>query len=180
MMNISPEKVLSLKKPTGDFLCSQAGYRLIQFLEFTIKNEDTKELLFQLKRPDVPIQWDDIDVADEGRSVAYTFPANFLSAKSIASTLVFAVGPKELKNFRMIERHYFRDRLLKSFDFDFGFCIPNTVNSWEHIYEVPQLDEKTKNEMILSPGQTVSDSFYFIDGKLVLHNKATYSYSSQK
>lgn len=41
----------------------------------------------------------------------------------------------------MIERHYFRDHLLKSFDFDFGFCIPNSRNTCEHIYEFPQLSE---------------------------------------
>lgn len=46
-----------------------------------------------------------------------------------------------MSNFRMIERHYFRDRLLKNFDFDFGFCIPSSRNTCEHIYEFPQLSE---------------------------------------
>lgn len=41
----------------------------------------------------------------------------------------------------MIERHYFRERLLKTFDFDFGFCIPSSRNTCEHIYEFPQLSE---------------------------------------
>ena len=53
----------------------------------------------------------------------------------------FTVGNRPLNNFRMIERHYFRDTLLKSFDFDFGFCIPNSRNTCEHIYEFPQLSE---------------------------------------
>lgn len=51
----------------------------------------------------------------------------------------FVVGDAQVKNFRMIERHYFRDQLLKSFDFDFGFCIPNSKNTCEHIYEFPKL-----------------------------------------
>lgn len=41
----------------------------------------------------------------------------------------------------MIERHYFRDRLLKSFDFDFGFLIPGSQNTMEHIYEFPELSK---------------------------------------
>lgn len=45
-----------------------------------------------------------------------------------------------MNSFRMIERHYFRDRLLKNFDFEFGFCIPNSKNTCEHIYEFPTLD----------------------------------------
>lgn len=32
-------------------------------------------------------------------------------------------------------------------------------------------------EMILRPYETQSDSFYFVDNKLVMHNKADYSYS---
>jgi len=42
----------------------------------------------------------------------------------------------------MIERHFFRDQLIKSFDFDFGFCPPNTTNSIEHIYDMPEIDSK--------------------------------------
>ena len=39
----------------------------------------------------------------------------------------------------MIERHFFRDRLLKTFDFEFGYCIPHSKNTCEHIYEFPNL-----------------------------------------
>lgn len=53
----------------------------------------------------------------------------------------FTVGDRPVTNFRMIERHYFRERLLKNFDFDFGFCIPSSRNTCEHIYEFPQLSE---------------------------------------
>lgn len=41
----------------------------------------------------------------------------------------------------MIERHYFRDKLLKSFDFDFGFIPPNSKNTVEQIYEFPSLPQ---------------------------------------
>jgi hypothetical protein len=54
----------------------------------------------------------------------------------------FKIGDREVKSFRMIERHFFRDQLIKSFDFDFGFCPPNTTNSIEHIYDMPEIDSK--------------------------------------
>ena len=54
----------------------------------------------------------------------------------------FVVGDKPVNNFRMIERHFFRDRLLKTFDFEFGFCIPNSKNTCEHIYEFPTLSNE--------------------------------------
>lgn len=53
----------------------------------------------------------------------------------------FTVGDRPINSFRMIERHYFQGRLLKNFDFDFGFCIPNSRNTCEHIYEFPQLPD---------------------------------------
>ena len=41
----------------------------------------------------------------------------------------------------MIERHFYGNKLLKSFDFDFGFCIPESKNTCEHIYTFPTLTE---------------------------------------
>lgn len=55
------------------------------------------------------------------------------------SSVEFTVGSQPVNNFRMIERHFFRDRLLKTFDFEFGYCIPYSKNTCEHIYEFPNL-----------------------------------------
>uniref|UniRef100_A0A8C6VFJ4 Protein unc-119 homolog A n=1 Tax=Naja naja TaxID=35670 RepID=A0A8C6VFJ4_NAJNA len=107
----------------------------------------------------------------------YQFTPAFLRLRQVGATVEFTVGEKPIGHFRMIERHYFRDQLLKSFDFQFGFCIPSSKNTCEHIYEFPQLSEDLIQEMILHPYETQSDSFYFVDNKLVMHNKADYSYS---
>lgn len=56
---------------------------------------------------------------------------DFLDLGMIGTTLTFKVGMKEVPNFRMIERHYFRDKLIQSFDFKFSFCIPGSTNTWE-------------------------------------------------
>ena len=36
-----------------------------------------------------------------------------------------------------------------------------------------------EDEMINSPFETRSDSFYFVDNKLIMHNKADYSYNAE-
>ena len=61
----------------------------------------------------------------------------------------FVVGDKPVEKFRMVERHYFHGQLLKSFDFDFGFCIPNSKNTCEHIYELPVLSKTTSKFLVL-------------------------------
>ena len=70
----------------------------------------------------------------------------------------FTVGDKPVKQFRMIERHYFRNRLLKSFDFDFGFCIPNSRNTCEHIYEMPELTPEESKSFNTSSASTLLPS----------------------
>ena len=64
-----------------------------------------------------------------------------LQLKHVGATMEFVVGARPVRNFRMIERHFFKNRLLKSFDFEFGYCIPASRNSCEHIYHIPPLDE---------------------------------------
>ncbi|XP_050094598.1 protein unc-119 homolog [Anopheles aquasalis] len=112
-----------------------------------------------------------------GRYVRYQFTPQFLKLKTVGATVEFTVGSKSVKNFRMIERHFFKDRLLKTFDFEFGYCIPFSKNTCEHIYEFPTIPPDLVNEMIQHPFETRSDSFYFVDGCLVMHNKADYAYN---
>ncbi|XP_025871629.1 protein unc-119 homolog B isoform X2 [Vulpes vulpes] len=118
----------------------------------------------------------DVDIS-AGRFVRYQFTPAFLRLRTVGATVEFTVGDKPVSNFRMIERHYFRERLLKNFDFDFGFCIPSSRNTCEHIYEFPQLSEDVIRLMIENPYETRSDSFYFVDNKLIMHNKADYAYN---
>ena len=99
--------------------------------------------------------------------------------RKVGATVDFSVGTKAINEFRMVERHFFRNKLLKSFDFDFGFCIPESKNTVEHIYDFPTLEPETVRQMIANPFDTKSDSFYFVNGKLIMHNKAEYSYNNK-
>ena len=110
---------------------------------------------------------------DMYRKIKYDFSDDVLRLPFVETSLTFSVGRQELRSFRMIERHYFRDQLIKSFDFEFGFCIPGSVNTWDAVYSLPALSESLISEMIANPFDTKSDSFYFVDQKLIMHNKGT-------
>ncbi|KAI8622598.1 GMP-PDE, delta subunit-domain-containing protein [Chytriomyces sp. MP71] len=176
----SPSDVLKLKKPPKSFLCKNRVANPVQFVEFKIRDTKSNKVFFEIGRPVESLQWPvtkDVDPDDSSRSISYEFSHQILCYESIGTSLVFAVGPQPLANFRMIEMHYFKDKLIKSFDFSFGFCIPNSINTWENVYKLPKLDSKTIKEMMDSPGKTVSDSYYFVDDKLIMHNKAYYNYN---
>lgn len=68
---------------------------------------------------------------------------------------------------------------MQSFEFKINFWIPGTENTWEMIYDVPEINEDLKNEMIDSPYDTKSDTFIFVDGKLIIHKRAIYDFSPQ-
>ena len=116
------------------------------------------------------------NIESSPRTIRYHFGPDFLDLKELGSSLTFSVGKKPVKDFLMIERHYFKDILVKSFEFKFDFCIPNSTNMWESIYTVPEIEPQLKKEMIDNPWMTRSDSFYFVENKLVMHNKALYNY----
>lgn len=44
------------------------------------------------------------------------------------------------------------------------------------IYDMPTLTAAEKADMLASPFAVQSDSFYFVSGELIMHNKASYRY----
>ena len=190
---------LSLCSPAA-FLCPvSANTYGIDFLSFTIRDASptstlSDPVIFTVSKdpshptPALPPDFD----PDQLRHIAYHFPLQFLRLRSVSTALRFSVGPQEVRNFRMIERHYTVDRrqggrgggeevqyaLLKSYDFNFHFCIPNSTNEWESVYDMPRLSSG-QIDSIARQG-TVSDSFYFVGDQLIMHNKATYSYSDEE
>eukprot|EP00049_Salpingoeca_infusionum_P004528 m.80689 g.80689 ORF g.80689 m.80689 type:complete len:211 (-) comp12607_c1_seq1:162-794(-) len=175
---ITPEEVLSLAKPTTQFMCKTTANTFgIEFTAFKLRDLDHGITLFETAQPaDMPYVPPSEDDDDSGRFVRYDFTPQFFELDTIGATVTFRVGSKPVKNFRMIERHYFRNKLLKSFDFEFGFCIPDSTNTCEHIYQFPKLSRADVQEMVDHPYETKSDSFYFVDNELVMHHKAEYAY----
>lgn len=179
---ITPEHVLSLSEPTTHFLCPLSANKYnIQFLSFKIRDFATNQVLFFIEKDaedeeEVKTEENDLN-ENEFRTVRYHFGPNFFKLQKVATSLTFSVGDKPVKNFRMIERHYFKNTLIQNFDFNFPFCMPKTSNSWESIYDIPNLTPAMKEEMIKNPWLTKSDSFYFVGNEMVMHNKAEYNFS---
>lgn len=190
METITPDIVRQYSAYTDKFLCDKAAniYQ-IKFRKFRVRDMDSDFVLFEVsddseevdaspsQEENQPTPKEDEAAENNSRVIRYHLGPDFLDLKNIGSSLTFSVGPKPVKNFLMIERHYYQNYLVKSFEFKFDFCIPNSTNTWESIYTIPDLDPKIKKEMISHPWETKSDSFYFVEDKLIMHNKALYNYS---
>jgi len=177
---VTVDDVLTLGVPTDRFLVPlSANAFKIDFLAFKIRavQDGHETCLFEIsKDPDDGPELDDT-IGDDARMIKYHFGPRFLDFPTIGTNLEFTIGEIPLHNFRMIERHYFGDQLIKCYDFTLPFVIPNTRNTWEVIYTMPEMDPALKQAIIENPYATCSDSFYFVEDRLVMHNKAWYDYS---
>ena len=175
---VSPDLVRTLTGPTEKFQCSLLDntYK-IKFGAFRVRDMTSGVVLVDVKDDEldtvVTEEMDDPTI----RLVKYHFGPDFFSLDTIGLKLQFSVGDKPIPNFLMIERHYFKNRVIKSYEFRFGFCMPNSQNEIEMIYDLPQLTEEEKQDMIEHPWDTKSDTFFFIEDKLVIHNRAEYNYA---
>ena len=174
---ITPADVLKYTKPTPGFLCPLSANEYgISFGKFIIRNVQTNQILLDIE-PDEDSGAPTPITDDASRTIKYSFPKDLLKIRQIGTSVEFKVGPKEVKNFRMIERHYFKEKLLRSYDFTFGFCIPNSKNTWEVMYGLPELKDSEIAEIVQNPYLTKSDSFYFVGNKMIMHHKAEYEYT---
>ncbi|RWS14883.1 protein unc-119 B-like protein [Dinothrombium tinctorium] len=160
---ITPEDVIKLSSFTEGFLCSQeANCYDIEFTRFKIRDMETGNILFEISKPS-PSEYDEDDLGiqeqedvdpNAGRFVRYQFTSNFLKLKTVGATVEFTVGDKPSG--------------------DFMLQIAAIVQKI-HFHKIKTLF--IGEEMINNPFETRSDSYYFVDNKLIMHNKADYAYN---
>ena len=176
-------------QPTDKFLCKiKANVYALQFLKFEIKNSETGKVFYTHEQEVLPnsemlINDDEyplemLAVLDEMRTIHYEFPEAFLRSKIVTSSIMFKIGDKPIKDLIIVDRFYFKDKLIKSYEFKFPFCIPNSTNEWDYVYEFPELSNDLISQMISSPEETHSETFFFVGEEMILHNKALYSFSA--
>ena len=140
---ISPDQVRALTSPTERFLCSlKDNVYDIKFGAFRIRDITSGAVLVDVKEEDLDMniteEMDDPNI----RLVKYHFGPDFFLLGTIGLKVEFKVGENPIPNLLMVERHYFRNRVIKSYEFRFGFCMPNSQNEIEMIYDLPQLSQE--------------------------------------
>ena len=91
--SIGPEDVLRLKKPTNGFLCSLSDEHNIEFLKFTISDEESKRVLFEAGQNvemvgSMEIDYDAVDESDYARAVKYYFCEDVLRLPLVSTRCV--------------------------------------------------------------------------------------------
>jgi hypothetical protein len=179
---VTPDYCTSLQEPLPAFLCPmEANTYNIQFTGFKVRgiSEEGQKVYCSIGNFEKGMEECTVEFRDGcPRWIRYHFGPELLHWPSIGASLEFTNGDEPLQDFRMIERHYYHDQLIVSYDFNMPFVIPGTTNTWEMIYTPPILTDEWRAALAAAPWAVKSDSFYFVNGKLVMHNRAEYNYAA--
>ena len=176
-LKLTIEDAKALDKPWTKFHCTpEDNIYGIEFGDFRLRDIESGVTLVEITADERKIGEESM-VTEDDRVIRYDLGPDFLDLRTIGMQVQFKVGDKPVKNFRLIEKHFFKDNLIKSYEFDFKFWIPETTNTWETIYDLPELDDDLKLEIIENPYETKSDSFFFVGEELVIHQRCLYSYA---
>jgi hypothetical protein len=82
--------------------------------------------------------------------------SDYLRCRCVRSQIRFCVGDDAIPSLRFIER---------TFDVTLGYCMPNSENEHEVVYELPELSERVAQD--LERHAVAIDSFFFAGDDLV-------------
>ena len=174
MVDFTEEQALKMEKPSDKFLLKlEDNIYGVRFNGFKLRDIETDKIYHEYYPKD-PFELDYF--ADH--MLDYPFPNDILKGqKHLGTSLKLVVGDNLVKNLVLLERHYIGGKLAANFRFQFPMFIPKSENSVEFIYDVPKLSPEVENQ--LKNGEDVhaaSDTFVFVEGRLIVHRRAKYTY----
>ena len=183
---MTAEHARQMSQASDKLFCQLRDNNMIRFGQYQIKDYETGTVLMyiseeQQAEADKMARKEEEDglVSLDTRTIRYSFGPDFLNLRTLSLKLEFyVVNDEPIKDLIFIERYYFKDRLISNFEFQFPFCMPKSKNDVEFVYDLPKFSEQEKQDIINNPWEMKSDSFYFANGQLIIHNKATYNYST--
>jgi len=167
------DSIMNMQSPAEKFFVKLSDNTYgIRFKGFKLRDCDTNEVFHEYIASDIY----ELDYFAD-HLLEYKFPHKLLRSKTLGSNLTLVVGNNLVQKLTLIERHYIDDKLVASFRNDYPLFMPNSENNVEFIYPVPQLDEANKKKLQQEePIDAKSDTFIFVDGKMVIHRRAVYEY----
>ena len=174
MTDFTEEQAQKMEKATDHFLIKlEDNIYGVRFNGFKLRDIKTEKVYHEYYPKD-PFELDYF--ADH--VLDYPFPNEILKGqKNLGTSLKLVVGDKLAKNLVLLERHYIEGKLAANFRFAFPVFIPNSSNDIEFIYNIPKLSPEVEEK--LEKGEDIyaeSDTFVFVEGKLIVHRRAKYTY----
>ena len=174
MSDFTEEKALKMTKAFDHFIIKlEDNIYGIRFNGFKLRDVQTDQVYHEY----YPTNVLELDYFAD-HVMEYKFPNDLLKGqKHLGTSLNLVVGDKLVKNLVILERHYIEGKLSGNFRFAFPLFIPNSENKIEFIYEVPKLSSEIEQKLKFAEDiHAESDTFIFVEGKLIIHRRSKYLY----
>ena len=172
---ITIDEVMNMKTPSDNFYGELNDNTLgIRFKGFKLRDVKTNEIFHSYQSENIY----ELDYFADNE-LDYVFPLNILKAKNLGSNITLVVGNNLVKNLTLIERHYIDNQLAANYKFEFPLFMPGSENNVEFMYPIPPLTKDTLER--INNGEDISaksDTFIFVEGKLMVHRRANYIYTA--
>ena len=175
MSELTEEEALKMEKPLDHFLVKlEDNIYGVKFNGFRLKDAESGKVFHEYYPKD---EYELDYFADH--MLDYPFPNDILKGQKHLGTKlnIVIVEDKVVKNLVLLERHYIEGKLAANFRFPFKLLPPKSKNEVEFIYVIPKLSDEIEEK--LKKGEDIhgaSDTFVFVDGKLIIHRRAKYTY----
>ena len=126
---------------------SNAIMRGFQLNWMNLRDADTGNILWQTNKH-LSVRGDDEHIA--------RVPASILKCSSVSREINFS-SHEIINNFRLKQRVLLHGRCVEEWDFDFGFVIPESTNTWQTLMESKP---NMKSADILSGNIVIVTTFY--------------------
>ena len=137
-----------------------SGFRVIWM---NLRDADTGKILWQGN--------EDLSVP-EGEHEARV-PKKILKCRAVSREINFS-SVEPMEKFRLEQKVLFKGRCLEEWNFDFGFVIPNSTNTWQSLIEAAPESQMMPAKVL--NGNVVIETQFFDGGLLVSTSKVRLYY----
>ena len=177
------EEVTQMESPSTEFLSDFRDNKYaFQVIKFQTRDKITNKTYFEISKPiyentqfiieDSKLSPALMESLNKQRSLNYKFPLDFFLSKGIKTHCEFKNGDIEAKNIKLVENYFLNGKRIFQKVSDFGNCGVNEFGKWDNEYVFPEIEGK--EETVKNGVPILSDSFIFIDGECIIHNKCSY------
>ena len=85
-------------------------------------------------------------------------PKNILKCRAVSREINFS-SIEPMEKFRLEQKVLYRNRCLEEWNFEFGFVIPNSTNTWQSLIEAAP-ESQMMPARVLTGNVTIETSFY--------------------
>jgi hypothetical protein len=143
--DFSIDDARNLKQAAPKIYCTLGDNTVMRFGAYSVKDPDSGVTLVAISGEENKLQDEYARMREtsnqltfDDRVVKHEFSRHFFLLKRLELNLEFHVVSKEpIKKLVLIEKHYFKDKLLSEFEFPFPFCMAGSTNTWQYTYELP-------------------------------------------